>query len=461
MISKKTVKKILNLLLESGGDFADIFIQSKISNNLRLDDNKIENVSSGYETGCGLRLIFNDSTYYAFIDSVDEERLAESARIVRSAINNSQKINILNLNKRKSGYGTRILKYPNLVNPEQKAEYLIAADNAARDVSEKIIQVTSVINDVEEYEFIANSEGYLCENKSVKTFMAANVIAMKSGEIRTGYKSYALTRGMEIFSKKKPDDVAKQAAEIAVRMLDAVNAPTGTMPVIIGPGFGGVIFHEACGHSLEADAVVKDASVFKNKIGKKIASECVNAVDDSTLKYHWGSYKFDGEGYPAKRNQLIKEGVLLSYLTDYKSAKKMSIPLSGNARRQSYRDIPYPRMSNTFIDAGKDKPGDIIKSVDDGIYAKEFAGGQVDPATGDFVFGISEGYIVKKGKLCEPIKGATLIGSGPEILKKIEMVGNNLEFSPGFCGKNGQSIANEVGQPTILVSSITVGGTEI
>lgn len=461
MISKKTVKKILNLLLESGGDFADIFIQSKISNSLRLDDNKIENVSSGYEIGCGLRLIYNDSTYYAFIDSVDKDRLLESAKIVKSAINSSKKINLLNLEKRKSNYNTRILNYPNLTDPEKKAGYLLYADEAAREISTKIIQVTSVINDVQEYDIIANSEGYYSENKSVKTFMAANVIAMKSGEIRTGYKSYALTRGMEIFIKKKPEDIARQAAQIAVKMLDAVNAPAGTMPVIIGPGFGGVIFHEACGHSLEADAVVKDASVFKDKIGKKIASECVNAIDDATLKYHWGSYKFDGEGYPSKRNLLIEEGVLLSYLTDYKSAKKMDIALSGNARRQSYRDIPYPRMSNTFIDAGKEKPEDIIKSVDDGIYAKEFAGGQVDPATGDFVFGISEGYIVKKGVLCEPIKGATLIGNGPEILKKIVSVGNNLEFAPGFCGKNGQSIANEVGQPTILVSNITVGGTEI
>jgi TldD protein len=461
LISKKTVKKILNLLLESGGDFADLFIQSRISNNLRLDDSKIENVSGGYETGCGLRLIYKDSTYYAYIDSVDKDRLIESARVVKSAISNFRKINVLNLEERKNSYRARILQYPNFVDPRKKADYLLSADKAAREVSDKIIQVSSVMNDVEEYEFIANSEGYFCENKSVKTFMAVSVIAVKSGEIRTGYKSYALTRGMEIFKKKKPEDIAREAAAIAVTMLDAVDAPTGTMPVIIGPGFGGVIFHEACGHSLEADAVVKDASVFKNKIGKKIASECVNAIDDATLKHHWGSYKFDGEGYSSGRNLLIKGGVLLSYLTDYKSAKKMGIPLSGNARRQSYRDIPYPRMSNTFIDAGKDKPEDIIKSIDDGIYAKEFSGGQVDPATGDFVFGISEGYIVKKGTLCEPIKGATLIGNGPDILKKIAMVGNNLEFSPGFCGKNGQSIANEVGQPTILVSSITVGGTQI
>ena len=461
MISKKTVKKILNLLLESGGDFAEIFIQSRISNNLRLDDNKIENVSSGYETGCGLRLIYDDSTYYAFIDSVDKDRLIESANVVKSAINGSKKINVLNLEKRKSNYITRVINYPNLVDPDEKAGYLLSANKAAREISSKIMQVTSVINDIQEYELAANSEGYYSENKSVKTFMAANAIAMKSGEIRTGYKSYALTRGMEIFTKKKPEDIARQAAQIAVRMLDAENAPTGAMPVIIGPGFGGVIFHEACGHSLEADAVVKDASVFKDKIGKKIASECVNAIDDATLKYHWGSYKFDGEGYPSRRNLLIKEGILLSYLTDYKSAKKMKTALSGNARRQSYRDIPYPRMSNTFIDSGRENPEDIIKSIDSGIYAKEFAGGQVDPATGDFVFGISEGYIVKKGTLCEPIKGATLIGNGPEVLKKIIMVGNNLEFSPGFCGKNGQSIANEVGQPTLLVSSMTVGGTEI
>ncbi|MCX6347786.1 MAG: TldD/PmbA family protein [Actinobacteria bacterium] len=292
-----------------------------------------------------------------------------------------------------------------------------------------------------------------------KTFLAVSIIAVKGSEARTGYKSLAKTKGFELFNEKKPEDVALEAAAMAINMLDAVNAPVGIQPVVIGPGFGGVIFHEACGHGLEADAIIKNASVFKDKIGCRIASETVTAIDDSTLKYHWGSYKFDDEGHPSQRNVLIEKGILKSYLLDVKSSKKLSLPQTGNGRRQSYRDIPFPRMSNTFIDNGTEKPDTLLGSVKKGIYAKEFSGGQVDPATGDFVFGISEGYMIENGKLGYPIKGATLIGNGPEILGKIEAVGNDIDYAPGFCGKNGQSITNEVGQPTIKVSSITVGGT--
>jgi len=242
-------------------------------------------------------------------------------------------------------------------------------------------------------------------------------------------------------------------------MLDAVNAPAGELPVVIGPAFGGVIFHEACGHGLEADAILKSASVFKGKLGKKIASDIVTAVDDSTIKYRWGSYKFDGEGCPSSKTVLIKDGILKSYIYDLRTSRKLKAKQTGNGRRQSFRDVPLPRMSNTYIAGGNQDSKSIIRSVKKGIYAKEFAGGQVDPATGDFVFGISEGYLIENGKIGFPIKDATLIGNGPDVLKKIEAVGNDLDFAPGFCGKSGQSISNEVGQPTIKVSKITVGGT--
>ncbi len=214
------------------------------------------------------------------------------------------------------------------------------------------------------------------------------------------------------------------------------------------------------GHGLEADAVVKDSTVFKDKLGKKIASTIVTAIDDPTIGSAWGSYKFDGEGFPSEKTILIKNGILENYIYDLKSAKKLGASQTGNGRRQSYRHIPIPRMSNTYIARGKQSYGSLIRSVDKGIYAKEFAGGQVDPATGDFVFGISEGYLIENGQIGQPIKGATLIGNGPRVLNKIEAVADNLEFAPGFCGKGGQSIANEVGQPTIKVSEITVGGTK-
>ena len=461
MIDKKTAKKVLDRLLCSGGLFGELFVQRKISNNIRLDDNKIENASSGFENGCGLRLIYKDSTYYAFLDSLEEDKLLESARILSAAINNSNANKAMDLRDSLSSYNVRVLKYPDEILPDIKSRILVNVNETARNKSSNIFQVTAVLSDMQEEILIANSEGVFASDFSVKTFLAVNVIAVKGSEVRTGYKSYAKTRGFELFEEKKPQTVASEAAEMAINMLDAVNAPSGILPVIIGPGFGGVIFHEACGHGLEADAIVKNASVFKDKIGKKIASDIVTAIDDSTLPYHWGSYNFDGEGCPSEKNVLIENGVLTSYLLDIKSSKKLNMPLTGNGRRQSYRDIPFPRMSNTFINTGKEKPDLILGSIKKGVYAKEFAGGQVDPATGDFVFGISEGYLIENGKLGSPIKGATLIGNGPEILNKIEAIGNDLDYAPGFCGKNGQSVSNEVGQPTIKISAITVGGTNI
>ena len=459
MISKTSAKKVLSQLLGSGGHFGELFIQKKVSNNLRLDDNKIENSSSGFEIGCGLRLIYKDSTYYAYVDSVEESKLIESAKILSFAVKNSNINKSLDLNDSKSSYNAKILDYPDRVLPEIKKQILFSVNAKARDKSVNIYQVTAVLSDTEEEVMIANSDGFYSKDFSVKTFLAVSIIAVKGSEVRTGYKSLAKTKGLELFNEKKPEDVALEAAIMAINMLDAVNAPVGIQPVVIGPGFGGVIFHEACGHGLEADAIVKNASVFKDKLGCRIASEIVTAVDDSTLNYHWGSYKFDSEGYPSQRNVLIEKGILKSYLLDVKSSKKLNLPQTGNGRRQSYRDIPFPRMSNTFIDNGTEKPDILLSSVKKGIYAKEFSGGQVDPATGDFVFGISEGYMIENGKLGYPIKGVALIGNGPEILGKIEAVGNDLDYAPGFCGKNGQSITNEVGQPTIKVSSITVGGT--
>lgn len=459
MIDKKIAKKVLNELLASGGQFGELFIQKRLSNSLRLDDNKIENALSGFEIGCGLRLIYEDSTYYAYLDSIEESKLFESAKILRAAINSSIINKPINLNDSYSSYDVKVLKIPNEVDPEDKKNILIKVNEAARNKSKYIYQVTANLSDVQEETIIANTDGIFSKNHVVKVFLAVSVIAIKNKEIRTGYKSLAKTKGFEIFNEKKPEVVAAEATQIAINMLDAVNAPVGVLPVVIGPGFGGVIFHEACGHGLEADAIIKNASVFKDKIGFKIASDIVTALDDSTLPGHWGSFKFDDEGTPSNKNVLIEDGVLRSYMLDIKSSKKLKSPLTGNGRRQSFRDIPIPRMTNTFIANGSEEPENIINSVKKGIYAKEFSGGQVDPATGDFVFGISEGYLIENGKLSNPIKGATLIGNGPEILNKIEAIGNDLDFSPGFCGKNGQSITNEVGQPTIKISSITIGGT--
>jgi TldD protein len=458
LIDNRLTKKILNILLGNGADFSEIFIQKKAFNNIRLEDSKIENSSSGYELGCGLRLWVGEGTFYAYVDSLEESKLLNAAKILSSAINGTSSLKVLDLTETKSPYAIVVKKYPDSIRADTKKDTLELIDRGARDFNPAIIQVTSTLSDTEEETYIANSYGSFSSEKIVKIFLAVNAVARKEKDIRTGYKSLARSSGYEVFDFENPVDLALEASKIAVNMLDAVGAPAGEFPVVIGPAFGGVIFHEACGHGLEADAVLKNASVFKDKVGKRIASEIVTAIDDSTLKYRWGSYKFDGEGFPSNRTVLIKDGILQNYIYDLRTSKKLGAKQTGNGRRQSFRDVPYPRMSNTFIDSGDEDPDSIIRSVSKGIYAKEFAGGQVDPATGDFVFGISEGYLIENGKISFPIKDTTIIGNGPEVLKRIEAVGNNLDFAPGFCGKNNQLVSNEVGQPTIKVEKITVGG---
>ncbi len=459
MIGSGLTKKILNALLKNGADFSEIFIQKRISGIIRLDDSKIDNSSSGYELGCGLRLWAGDSTFYAYVDSLQKEKLLDAAKILSSAINGSSSLKVLDLTSTDSPYRTSIKKFPERISRDIKKDILKSVDKKSRDFSPYIIQVTANLSDDTQEVYIANSYGISSYEEKVKTFLGVNVVAKKKTEVRTGYKSLARTSGYEIFDVKSPEKAALEAAEISVKMLDAVGAPAGELPVVIGPAFGGVIFHEACGHGLEADAVMKDATVFKGKMGKKVASDIVTAADDSTIKYLWGSYRFDGEGCPSSKTVLIKDGILTSYIYDLRTSVKLGAKQTGNGRRQSFRDVPIPRMSNTYIANGKQDKDSIIRSVSRGIYAKEFAGGQVDPATGDFVFGISEGYLIENGKLSFPIKGATLIGNGPAVLKRIEALGNDLGFAPGICGKSGQSVSNEVGQPTIKVSSMTVGGT--
>jgi TldD protein len=413
--------------------------------------------------GCGLRLWQDESTFYGYVDSLEEDKIIQAARILAAAGKSRGRGRVLDLNSQlkpsASSYQAYIEKYPGKTPAAAKKEILELVDSSCRQYDSKIIQVTAGISDLEEEIFVANSLGRQSGHKVVKVFLSVNVVAASGDIIRTGYKSLARTMGYEMLDGGNAGRAAREASRIAVTMLEAVDAPTGELPVVIGPAFGGVIFHEACGHGLEADAILKDATVFKSKTGSKIASDAVTAIDDSTMPHHWGSYAFDGEGTPSQKTLLINDGILENFLYDLRTAKKLDKDPTGNGRRQSYRHLPIPRMSNTYIAPGKDKPESLISSVKKGIYAKEFAGGQVDPATGDFVFGISEGYLLENGKAGAPIKNATLIGNGPDILKKIEAVADDLDFAPGFCGKQGQSMANEVGQPTIKVSAITVGGT--
>jgi len=458
MLDKKTIKNILNTLLKTGADFSEIFSQKKNINSIRLEDNKIESANSGLELGCGMRIWSGNSTIYGYVDSLENNKLIEAAKTLASVIDDTSSVKVIDLNERKSKQPVKDDTIPSMISSSAKGNILNDINSSCRDYDKKIIQVSASLSDSRDEVLIANSYGDISYEFSNKVFLSVSTIARKDKEIRTGYKSLAKTTDYNIFKKHDPVKAGIESAVMAIKMLDAINAPVGLMPVIIGPAFGGVIFHEACGHGLEADAIVKNASVFKDKIGKKIANEIVTAIDDPTIKTHWGSYEFDGESYPSSKTVLIEDGVLMSYISDLRTSKKLNIEQTGNGRRQSYKEIPIPRMSNTFIQRGKSKKEELVSSVKKGLFAKEFAGGQVDPATGDFVFGISEGYIIENGKITTPVKGATLIGNGPEVLNNIIGIADDLDYAPGFCGKDGQSIANEVGQPTILVRELTVGG---
>ena len=402
MIDNRLAVKVLDILNSGGASFSEIYVQKRLSNSLRLDDKEIENSNSGFDMGCGLRLWKDDSTFYGYVDSLDEDKLIRAAGILSAAGKSSGIGKVLDLNHElrdsKSGYNVHIEKYPANTPAEFKKEILINVDKRCRDYDSRIIQVTAGISDLEEEIYIANSLGARSAHKVVKVFLSISAVAAERDIIRTGYKSLARTTGYEILDGKASEEAAGEASRIAITMLDAIDAPVGELPVVIGPAFGGVIFHEACGHGLEADAILKDATVFKSKTGKKIASDAVTAIDDSTMSGHWGSYAFDGEGVSSQRTVLIKDGILQTFLHDLRTAGKLKERPTGNGRRQSYRHVPIPRMSNTYIAPGRSKKEDLISSVRKGIFAKEFAGGQVDPATGDFVFGISEGYLIEKGR---------------------------------------------------------------
>jgi len=425
LIEKDTALKVLGTLSSGGASFSEIYIQKSISNSLKLEDSRIENSNSGYDMGCGLRVWIGDGTYYAYVDSIEEKKLIEAAKILSAAGKSSTTGKLFDLNRdlrqAPSKYKANILKNPSTTEANEKKDILVAVDMVCRGYDKHIIQVTTSLSDIEEEVYTANSYGDESFQKVVKVFLSVNAVAKKGSDIRTGYKSLAKTSGYEAISISKARGIAKEASRIAITMLDAVDAPMGALPVVIGPAFGGVIFHEACGHGLEADSVIKDASVFKGKEGKKIASDIVTAIDDPTMPNHWGSFKFDGEGYPSLPVTLIKDGVLKSFIYDLRSSKKLEKGRTSNGRRQSFRHVPIPRMTNTYIARGTEKPENLIESVKKGIFAKEFAGGQVDPATGDFVFGISEGYLIESGRLGKPIKGATLIGNGPDILKRLKL----------------------------------------
>lgn len=460
MLNKQLIEDALNAALSTGGDFAEVYVEDRTNTGILMIGGKVDSTMSGRDYGVGVRIFKGFNSVYAYTNKSDRDTLIATAKKAAAAIEGN-KINItLNLEKSDVQNINRIEIDPGTIEKTKKVQLMRKAYDTAFNYSDLITQVTVNYTDYTQNIMVANTEGLWREDTRVRCRLGISSVASKNGEMQSGFFGPGASKGYEFFENLDVDHYAKEASRIAVTMVNAKYSPSGKMPVIIDNGFGGVIFHEACGHGLEATSVAKGLSVFSGKIGQQIASPLVTAIDDGSIPGEWGSFNIDDEGTKSQRNVLIENGILKGYMIDKLNARRMKMDITGSSRRQGYRYAPTSRMSNTFIDNGTSTPEEIIANTERGIYAKHMGGGSVNPSTGEFNFAVMEGYIVENGKIKEPVRGATLIGKGTEILNKIDMVGNNLLQSQGMCGSVSGSIPANVGQPMIRVSEITVGGRE-
>lgn len=460
MIKQSIIENVLEAALSTGGDFAEVFVEDKYSNTLTLQDSKIERSISGRDFGIGIRIFSGLQNVYTYTTDFSEEGLVKAAKRAALAIKGGGNGTIHQLRKEIIKPIHTITQMPQTVDHAQRAAVMKKANDIVRNYDERIRQAGLRYIDEEQHVLIANSEGKLVEDTRVHSRLAIQATASDGVEMQTGFYGPGAHAGFEFIENLDLNHYAGEAARIAVTMLEADECPSGKFPVIIDNEFGGVIFHEACGHGLEATSVAKNNSVFANRIGEKVAPDIVTYIDDGTLPNEWGSLNIDDEGEKTRKNVLIEAGILKGYLIDKFNARRMKAEATGSSRRESYRYNPTSRMTNTYIAPGKSKPEDIIASTENGIYAKYMGGGQVNPATGDYNFAVAEAYLVKNGKIDRPVRGATLIGNGAKTLQLVDMVGNNLAHGAGMCGSLSGSLPVNVGQPMIRVSEITVGGTK-
>ncbi|MFC1571269.1 TldD/PmbA family protein [Candidatus Margulisiibacteriota bacterium] len=456
MLTQENLTELLQTSLRSGGDFAEVFIEEAKATTVSCEDNKIEKISSGTEVGAGIRVISGKETAYVASSDTGFGALRAAALKISESVSGN-KIKVKELTPQVSNQGLNIKRRPNQVSMDEKTAKVELLNKTARSHDGKIKQVTVRYTDSNQAITVANSDGLYVEDNRIRTRYYINVIAAKDHTLQTGYEAPGGTVGFELFDQYPAEEYAKRAAERALLMLDAPHAPAGKMMVVMSSEAGGTLVHEACGHGMEADFIMKGTSVYAGKIGSKVASDVVTVIDDGTLPGKFGTYAFDDEGSPAKKTILIENGILKSYLTDRYTANIVGLEKTGNGRRQSFHSKPQPRMRNTFIAPGNTDPQEIIDSVKNGFFVKHMGGGQVNVTNGDFVFDVTEGYLIENGKIKHPVRGATLIGNGPKILEIIDLVGSDLGFTTGVCGKYDHAPVS-TGQPTIRIPEVTVGG---
>jgi TldD protein len=461
LIDESLISRVLGTALRTGADFAEVFAEDKRSTSAVLDDGRIEELSSGRDRGAGIRVVAGETTGFAHTADLSEAGLRTAAdAAAAAAAGGGGGTRVVELTRRPTTNPSPVEVQPADVAKAAKVELLRRADEAARARSGSVTQVSARYGDSRRRILVANSDGLLASDDQVRTLFSVGVVATGDTGMQTGRQSVGHTVGFELFDRYDVDELAGRAADRAITKLGARPAPSGEMPVVIGKGGGGVLFHEACGHGLEADLVAKSASVFKGRRGEQVASPLVTLVDDGTMATEWGAFGVDDEGTPAQRNTLIEDGVLTDYMWDFLRARKEGRPKSGNGRRQSYQHLPMVRMTNTYLLAGEDDPDDIVASTERGVYVAQLGGGSVNTATGDFVFGMWEAYLIEDGEITDPIREGNLIGNGPKVLADIDALAGDFAMgSPGTCGKDGQGVPVGDGVPTLRVARMTVGGT--
>ena len=459
VLEQDLVKAALEVAMARGAGFAEVFVEDRRSTSALFDDGKVEELTSGRDRGAGVRVIVGDTTGFAHTADLSAEGLAQAAAAAAAIASSGTNRSVAAFAASKATPAA-IATLPETVSKDVKVGLLRAADESARSVADVITQVSARYSEGRRRILVANSEGVWATDDQVRTLFSINCVASGDTGMQTGRETIGHTVGFELLDAYDVAELAERAAQRAVTKLGARPAPSGELPVVIKSGGGGVLFHEACGHGLEADLVRKGASVFKDRVGQQVASPLVTLIDDGTMVREWGHFAIDDEGHEAQRNTLIEDGVLTDYMWDHIRARAEGRAPSGNGRRQSYMHLPMVRMTNTFVTNGTVDPADIIADTPNGVYVAQLGGGQVNTATGDFVFGMTEAYLIEDGKITEPLREGNLIGNGPAVLLDIDALGNDFEMgSPGTCGKDGQGVPVGDGQPTLRVRKLTVGGT--
>ncbi len=458
MIKQALLEELLSVALATGGDFSEIFAEHTRNNTVQFVDGKIDKINDTVLSGVGIRIFKGERTVYASTSDLSREGLLRCARAAADAMGEGNAPISIRLTNTAVFNRHAVIKNPCTTDLSERIDLLKAGCISAKEYDPRITQVQGWLLGVDREILVANSEGLYKEDRHVRTRMGISSVASDGNENQSGGCAPGRGMGLEMFESFDPREIGRHSSKMAITNLTADYCPAGQMTVAIENGFGGVIFHEACGHSLEASQVGVGMSEMCGKLGEKIANEKITAIDDGTIAGAWGSVNIDDEGTPTQRNVLIENGILKNYMIDRLGSRRLGMAMTGSGRRENYTYEPTSRMTNTFIDNGPDKNEDIIASIEYGLYAKEMGGGSVNPLTGAFNFSVREGYLVRNGKICEAVRGASLIGTGSQILKDIDMVGKNLATGQGVCGSSSGNVPTDVGQPLIRVSKITVGG---